>query len=187
MKKKNFVSTVTGNVRGVPLEVATITDRQTVNYADEYVGFYRHSFLSLLNSKQQSLFSPFLYGTIPHCSFVPSLRRRQSIPRSRHTAEPMRRKDSDHDVMAWSMRRLSASNALTHGQPAPATPQKPPQSPNSPQSWFHNRWWLMEAQRMQRSKRRVVMTLYFLTLYIEMLLHWGCAFKLMLLSLPNVS
>ena len=34
-KKKNIATTVYGNVRGVPLGVATTTDRRTSNYANE--------------------------------------------------------------------------------------------------------------------------------------------------------
>ena len=43
-------------------------------------------------------------------------RRRQATPRTRHTADAVRRQDSDQNVLAWSMRRLSASNALTQAQ-----------------------------------------------------------------------
>ena len=49
--KKNIVSTANGSVRGVPLEVSTITDRRTTNYANEWIEFYRYrlySFLPLL-------------------------------------------------------------------------------------------------------------------------------------------
>merc|ERR1719333_2066419 len=55
-------------------------------------------------------------------------RRRQSAPRNRHTSDALRRPDSDQDVLAWSMRRLSASNALTHGQSNAPSPK--PISPN---------------------------------------------------------
>lgn len=43
-------------------------------------------------------------------------RRRQLTPRSRQTADSYRRPDSDQDVLAWSMRRLSAGSALSHAQ-----------------------------------------------------------------------